>query len=198
MLVATHQNASTWYLFVGDRGIIDSLLNKPMIRIPEQKFTAIWFKNAHAIQLLAMTFVASQKGWDGVCLLVLLAISAIIKLSFRNTLITRMFCEANRVAIKSESFEFSGRTAMLGAIQKISESKAWAWMDEILSPCPRREVWAKDLSGTHTDADSNHFEVEMSSLSEFDRGWVLVNKSLADRAYTMMVNAVKGIVIEAV
>lgn len=73
MLLSNHKNASTWYLYVGDRGIVDSLLNKPMITIPPRStHFSSWFKIAHLIQLLAMTYVAAQKGWDGPALLILL------------------------------------------------------------------------------------------------------------------------------
>ncbi|RDW57266.1 hypothetical protein BP5796_12716 [Coleophoma crateriformis] len=190
MLVATHANASTWYLFVGDRGIVDSLLNKPMICIPSQKVAAMWLRNANIIQLLAMTFVAAQKGWDGVSLFVLLVISTIIKLRFSNKFLAKIFCEANGVVATQESFEFSGRTSMLGAIQKLSETRSWAWMDEILTPCARRDVWAKDLSST--DPDLKQFNIEIRNLNDFDRGWVLVNKTLAERAANMMRNAIGG------
>ena len=33
MLVAAHQNAQEWTLFVGDRSVVDTLLNKPMIAV---------------------------------------------------------------------------------------------------------------------------------------------------------------------
>jgi hypothetical protein len=36
-LTATHQNASEWYLHIGDRSIVDTLLNKPMLEIPINK-----------------------------------------------------------------------------------------------------------------------------------------------------------------
>jgi len=191
MLVATHQNASTWYLFVGDRGIVDSLLNKTMVQIPRQKVAAWWFRQAHGIQLLAMTFAASQKGWDGVSLLTLLVVSTIFKLRFKNDLVARMFCEANGIAVKQESFEFSGRTCMLGAVQKISGSTSWAWMDDILVPCRRRDIWASGLSSV--DDDLNSLDAQMGSLSAFDRGWVLINKQLSEQASGIMINAVSGL-----
>ena len=191
MLVATHQNASTWYLFVGDRGIVDSLLNKTMVQIPPQKFAAWWFKQAHRIQLLAMTFAASQKGWDGVSLLILLIVSSIRKLRLKNCLLARMFSEANGIAIKQQSFEFSGRTCMLGAIQKVGGGASWAWMDDILVPCERRDVWAQGLSSA--DGGLSTFEEQMGNLSAFDRGWVLVNKQLSENASGIIMNAVNGL-----
>ncbi|TAQ89054.1 hypothetical protein B7494_g2623 [Chlorociboria aeruginascens] len=80
---STYQNASTSYLF-----------------IPPQKLVAWWFKQAYRIQLLAMTFAASQKGWDGVSLLILLIVSLIRNLWLKNSLLARMFCEANGIEIK--------------------------------------------------------------------------------------------------
>ncbi|KAB2568563.1 hypothetical protein DBV05_g12758 [Lasiodiplodia theobromae] len=84
MLVATHQNAMEWHLFTGSRAVVDTLLNKTMFAIPPHQtaltgpvVVARWLRLAHALQLLAMTFTAAQKGWDGVCLVVLLALNAI-------------------------------------------------------------------------------------------------------------------------
>ncbi|KAF4537742.1 Ankyrin repeat-containing protein [Lasiodiplodia theobromae] len=84
MLVTTHQNAMEWHLFTGSRAVVDTLLNKTMFAIPPHQtaltgpvVVARWLRLAHALQLLAMTFTAAQKGWDGVCLVVLLALNAI-------------------------------------------------------------------------------------------------------------------------
>ncbi|KAH8588782.1 hypothetical protein B0O99DRAFT_664832 [Bisporella sp. PMI_857] len=165
MLVTTHQNSSVWYLFVGDRGIVDSLLNKTMVVIPQQFAVAGWLKAAHIIQLLAMTFVASQRGWDGVALLILLIISIVVQFRFQREMLTRIFCEENGVTIKHDGFEFSGRTPMLGAIQVVSQCCEWKWMDEILASCPRREVWARALSQGDMQMDS--FDEEMRSIHNF-------------------------------
>lgn len=191
MLVASHQNASTWYLFVGDRGIVDSILNKTMVQIPQQRFSAWWFRQAHGIQLCAMTFAAAQKGWDGVSLFVLLVVSMLFRLRFKNDLMARMFYESNGIAVKQESFEFSGRTCMLGAIQKVGGSASWSWMDDILVPCERRDVWAMGLSSV--DEGFNAFEDRMGKLSAFDRGWVLINKQLSETATSIIKHAVSGL-----
>ncbi|KAH8752204.1 hypothetical protein BGZ57DRAFT_774438 [Hyaloscypha finlandica] len=195
MLVATHQNSSIWYLYVGDRGIVDSLLNKTMVVIPQQLAAARWLRAAHIIQLLAMTFVASQKGWDGIALLILLIISTVMQFRFRREMLTRMFCEENGVAVKQNSFEFSGRTPMLGAIQRVSRCCEWKWMDEILSPCPRREVWARALSREDMEMDS--LDEEMDGLSDGDQGWVWNNKVLAIRGAILMQRAVQGLATQS-
>ena len=44
-----------------------------MIGIPPSgKKLSYYFQAAHFVQLLAMTFVAAQKGWDGLTLLMLM------------------------------------------------------------------------------------------------------------------------------
>jgi hypothetical protein len=196
MLVATHANASLWYLFVGDRGAIDSILNKAMVIIPQQRFAAESFRIGDMVQLFAMTFVASQKGWDGVCLLALLLISTIVNFRFRHELVARMFCEENGVVIKQESFEISGRTPMLGAIQQLSGSRSWQWMDDILVPCPRREAWAKILSTGNTDIHS--FDEKVRNLTEPDKRWVWMNTILTVRAAGILRTAINGIATETV
>jgi hypothetical protein len=196
MLVATQQNASIWYLFVGDRGIVDSLLNKTMVAIPRQRFVAIWLRAANLVQLLAMTFVASEKGWDGVSLLTLLGISSIMQQRLQRKRVARIFCEDNGIMVKREIFEFSGRTPMLGAIQKLSHSPSWKWMDEILAPCPRREVWARGLSSETDDAHS--YEEELSTLNDSDRKWAWMNRILAIRGVNLMQRAARGLAGERV
>jgi hypothetical protein len=166
-----------------------------MVVIPQQLAAARWLRAAHIIQLLAMTFVASQKGWDGVALLILLIISTVMQFRFRREMLTRMFCEENGVAVKQNSFEFSGRTPMLGAIQRVSRCCEWKWMDEILSPCPRREVWARALSREDMEMDS--LDEEMDGLSDGDQGWVWNNKVLAIRGAILMQRAVQGLATQS-
>jgi hypothetical protein len=74
MLVGIHQNASVWYLFAGDRGVVDTLLNKKMISMPphaNRKAFAYLLFSTHYLQLLAMTFTTGQKAWDGLMLVLL-------------------------------------------------------------------------------------------------------------------------------
>ncbi|KAI1080068.1 hypothetical protein F5B20DRAFT_540617 [Whalleya microplaca] len=83
MLSASHQNASEWNLLIGDRGVVDSLLNKPMTYIPDTqhaRLAAIWFSFAHILQLAGMTFVSAQKGWDDVSLIILLTVQLAYKI----------------------------------------------------------------------------------------------------------------------
>ena len=67
MLVGIHQNASTWHLYIGERGVVDSLLNKPMIMSVTtvfgdtgNKYFAVFLRLLALLQLLSMTFVAAQ------------------------------------------------------------------------------------------------------------------------------------------
>lgn len=73
MLTATHENASSWFLYTGDRVIVDWLLNKTMISVrPSSTALYHYFRFSHLLQLFVMTYVAAQKGWDGVCLFCLM------------------------------------------------------------------------------------------------------------------------------
>lgn len=49
------------------------------------------------------------------------------------------------VAVKSKIFNFTGRTMLLGAIQDLSRSQCVSWMDNVISPHPRREAWLASL-----------------------------------------------------
>ena len=181
MLSAVHENANTWYLYMGDRGVIDSLLNKTMLSCPPASWiTMMYFRLAHVLQLLAMTFVAAQKGIDGVCLVLLLLINYIFQYLFGGHRMARKWLEAEHVSVDAHSFRFSGRTAMLGAIHINSEAREAPWMDSLLMPCPRIKVWLEELKGTTETTDRPN--PALQALSSSDRSWVLLNSQLAIQA----------------
>lgn len=184
MLLSSHKNASIWYLYIGDRGVVDSLLNKTMIIISSNKSLSHCFRTAHFIQLLAMTFVAAQKGWDGLALLILLIFERLLQWRQNESHMARNWLEAESVSVKAKSFRFTGRTPMIGAIHKFSGSAATGWMDDIISPSPRREVWLNQLS-----SGSNEVAVldrDFEKLSSFDQSWVALNSGLATEAVKVM------------
>jgi hypothetical protein len=165
MLVASHENASEWHLYIGDRSIVDTLLNKPMFVIPEGKLphlAASWFWFANLFQLAAMTFVAAQKGWDGVWMVVLLAAHWALRWSFSGRSLACDWLEREGIDAEVGSFEFGGRYAMMGAIQVLSGSTSTRWMDNILVPHPRREVWLKTLGVTEST----------KTLDRHDQSWL--------------------------
>ncbi|GAW19054.1 hypothetical protein ANO14919_085380 [Xylariales sp. No.14919] len=165
MLVAPHENATEWHLYVGDRAVADTLLNKPMFVLPEGKsasFAATWFWFANLLQFAAMTFVAAQKGWDGVWMVVLLAIHWVLRYFLYGGTLARDWLEREGIEAQVGSFEFTGRFAMMGAIQVFSESARTRWMDDILTPHPRRELWLKSLRG----------EKPIDELDSHDSRWL--------------------------
>ena len=110
MLVAPHCNATTWNLYVGDRGVIDALLNKPMISIDQHPLPlCLWFKVADALQLLAMTFAAAQKGWDGVAMVILMFLDWIFETSTdRNGIVADRFLKDKNIEISGSRLYFKG------------------------------------------------------------------------------------------
>ena len=181
MLSAVHENANTWYLYVGDRGVIDSLLNKTMLSCPRaSRILMIYLRLAHVLQLLAMTFVAAQKGIDGICLVVLLLINYSFQYLFGGHQMARKWLDAEHVSVDAHTFRFSGRTAMLGAIHINSEAQEAPWMDSLLTPCPRIKVWLEELKGATEIRDQPN--AALQALSSSDRSWVLLNSQLAIQA----------------
>lgn len=165
MLVASHENATEWHLYIGDRAAADTLLNKPMFVVPKCKLThlaASWFWFANLLQIAAMTFVAAQKGWDGVWMVVLLATHWALRWSSSGRCLAREWMEREGIDVEVKSFEFGGRYAMMGAIQLLGGSTATRWMDNILVPHPRREAWLKVLKG----------EGAVGSLDKHDERWL--------------------------
>jgi hypothetical protein len=184
MLTAIHENASTWYLYRGDRSVIDWLLNKTMIAMPRSRSTKIlyyYFRFAHYHQLLAMTYVAAQKGWDGVCLLCLMIVVWTGTLLFNTKWPAAEWMQREKVGLEVRSFEFTGRSPMIGAVQIISDQRILqktqgnahrntTWMDTILAPCARRDRWTDRLLclATNQEISSN----DLGGLDLPDQQWL--------------------------
>ncbi|KAI9659877.1 MAG: hypothetical protein M1821_001229 [Bathelium mastoideum] len=185
MLTATHSNAMTWYLYMGDRGVIDTLLNKTMLFVrndKQEQLCATWLRLAHGVQLLSMTFVAAQKGWDGVGLLVLVGIEWMIRWNTREQKLAGRWLRREGISAKVRSYEFTGRTVLLGAVQALSNSRITTWMDGIIVPHPRRDAWlgclAKLSSGSHHGVES--------SWNEKDARFIIRSAALSAEAAAMI------------
>jgi hypothetical protein len=168
MFVSTHRNANIWYLYIGDRGVVDSVLNKTMINIPEsRRGTAIAYllKFIHAVQLLTMTYVAAQKGWDGVGLVLLMVVTWTLQLRYTNDALVKHWLDSENISVEATSFEFTGRTIMLGAIQAFSGSQRTLWMDEIVAPHPRRDAWLEKLGVEHSQSNPPFNDVDLKAIS---------------------------------
>lgn len=151
---------------------------------PFGKIFSHWFRIAHVLQLLAMTFVAAEKGWDGVTLVILLLLANMMHWRYRKNQLARRWLRTEDICVKAKSFEFTGRTAMLGAIHKMSDTKVTNWMDEIMPPAPRRQAWLNRLS---KDPDSNSSpDSDYEALSRFDQDWVLLHSELATQAASVL------------
>lgn len=191
MLVAVHQNASTWYLYTGERGIIDGILNKSMIHSVgacyDTKGTVcmIWFlRLLSLLQLLDLTFVAAQKGWDGIGLSVVLLVAWIAEdVVYSESRLAKVFLGRYRIQITAKTFEFTGRTPMLGAIQLFKGNPVDVWMDGILVASDRRKVWLKKLSGTSNNAEDVALE---TGLDPDDKDWVSDNYTWSMDAEILM------------
>ncbi|KIW29883.1 uncharacterized protein PV07_05669 [Cladophialophora immunda] len=169
MLVAPHDNASTWHLYRGDRAVVDWLLNKPMlaIRTPRGWPWAFWyFQLTHYLQLLAMTYVAAQKGWDGVFLLVLMVISrlagsdaaAMTPWAARAGGAAAIWLRQNNINIEVNTFRMTGRTQMIGAIELINgmdQSEGSSPQSSSSSLLSSSTSSSASLIGNHQDTGSH-------------------------------------------
>ncbi|KAL8855845.1 MAG: hypothetical protein Q9178_007529 [Gyalolechia marmorata] len=179
MLSAVHENAQTWYLYMGDRGVVDWMLNKTMLQTPSaNRLQMAYFRMAHILQLSAMTFVAAQKSVDGLCLLILLASTHGFQYLFGGHERARQWLEAEQVSIDAHTFRFSGRTPMLGAVHALSQARNAEWMQTLIAPCPRISTWLNGLN-ISVDPMTRH---DLGALSSSDRSWVLLNTQLAIEA----------------
>jgi hypothetical protein len=113
MLCATHPNSYIWDLYIGDRGVIDGLLNKHMIAIdgPASQWLVMWFRFADVLQLLAMTFAAAQKGWDGVALLIFMLFDwAVVFVTNLGDRVIHKFMRNNDLGVEVWALDFPGKS----------------------------------------------------------------------------------------
>ena len=163
---------------MGDRGVIDWLLNKTMLTIPSaSRLQMTCFRLAHVLQLLAMTFVAAQKG---VCLVVLLVANYGFQYFLGGYKMARKWFEDEKVSVDAHTFRFSGRASMIGAIHRLSQARDAVWMETLIASCPRINVWLDELKCS-TDMRSR-LDLDLQKLSSSDRSWVLLNTQLTIEA----------------
>ncbi|KAF3074774.1 hypothetical protein CFAM422_003051 [Trichoderma lentiforme] len=198
MLTAIHENASTWYLYRGSRAVVDGLVNKPMIldiTARPKTALALALRGLALLQLLTMTYVAAQKGWDGVGLLVLIAVAWTLDYAlYRDDKLAATWLRREGVSIKAWKYQFSGRTPMLGAIQLLKSNTISSWMDQMLAPSERREAWLKMLQLEMLQSDCPDFETLDSKhtlTGENDQSWVR-NNWLLTRAAVKAIRVATG------
>ena len=179
MLTAQNENSSNWYLYTGDRSVVDGLLNKHLILPPEGRTgLKAWFGIAHALQLLAMTFVAAQKGWDGPAMMVLIALNWILEWQWNDTQVAETWLAAEGVTVDAKSFCFTGRTQMCFSIHLLSGSNSTTWMDSILTPHRRLRVLERRLKSL-PEKMRPVSPKEKQELDSFDQTWVHLHEGLA-------------------
>ena len=187
MLLSASENSSTWYLYIGDRGVVDYLLNKTMIEHSSGSgLLSLWFRIAHYIQLLAMTFVAAQKGWDGVCMVIVMISAWLFHWPHGRDYMARRWLEHEGVTVKASRFDFMGRSQMIGAIQMFSGRKVTSWMDSILVNCPRRQAWLQALGCLDT-ANYSSPPPELETLTTFDQSWVRYITAISAKAGEILI-----------
>ncbi|KIX92492.1 uncharacterized protein Z520_11812 [Fonsecaea multimorphosa CBS 102226] len=175
MLVAPHDNASTWHLYRGDRAVIDWLLNKPMLAIstPRRCKWVFWyFQLTHYLQLLAMTYVAAQKGWDGLFLLILMVISrlagsevaAMTPWAARSGGAAAIWLRQNNIDVQTSTFRMTGRMQMIGAIDLIN-SMDQAECSSSSPPLSSSSISSPSSTGRHHDTGINGIDVLTSTSS---------------------------------
>jgi hypothetical protein len=195
MLLSAHQNANTWYLFMGDRGVIDTVLNKSMLSFTGQRRPfAIWLRFANLVQLLAMTYVAAQKGFDGVFLLGTMLYTRSMYGHGCEPALGKAWLDEEHISIGNTTFRFTGRMPLMGAVYMLSNMGNWSWMDSIISKCIRRDALLQNLrcQRSHTSPEQEECSLKSccalkSQAGEF-QSWVDLNTRLALAGFELIVS----------
>jgi hypothetical protein len=113
-----------------------------------------------------MTFVAGQKGWDGVVLLLLITVVFAFGLFYGYNQHAARWLKKEGFVTTAFGCEFAGRTVLLGAVQLLSTEKKTYWMDGIIAPAARRDAWLKKIGAI--DSDSKELEAGFAALGQHD------------------------------
>ncbi|KAI9766990.1 MAG: hypothetical protein M1840_005949 [Geoglossum simile] len=168
-----------------------------MILFQPHSWLTSWFAGANYIQLLAMTYVTAQQGWDGVCMVCLMVCTAVCNEISSTDCLAKRWLDREGVDIKTQAFSFSGRTQMVGAVQMCSARGVTLWMDTILADCPRRQVWLKRLQRLKYGM-VNADEEEFQNLKVGERQWVLGQAELAYRAGKLLLQSIMRMTLTSV
>lgn len=189
MLVAAHRNATTWYLYIGDRGVVDHLLNKDMVQVERKSsFLSVFFKLADMMQIIAMTLAAAHKGWDAGAMVFMMLFSWFLEWEFGEKQLARQWLNKHGIDIDAKTLHFSRRTQMICAIQKFSGSRTTQWMDDIIAPTLRRDTLLEEL-GLPVSRDTSLNGGQKGRLSSFDQDQVAQQRSEVEQAVACMVRA---------
>lgn len=123
-----------------------------------------------------MTYVAAQKGIDGVSLLVLMLGNYGVRLLGGKYQIARQWLDREGVGVEARTFRFSGRTPMVGCVHSLSGAGNAKWMDDLISPSRRREIWPQELNAAGEGGweDKRH-----ECLDSSDSTWVRLHTQMA-------------------
>ncbi|GKU05099.1 hypothetical protein FLAG1_07823 [Fusarium langsethiae] len=175
MLVSIHENASAWYLYIGSRGVIDTMLNKTMIQgftSPLHGWKIYSLAVLEVLQLAIMTYVAAQKGWDGVALLSLIIVAwTFDSVVYSDGKLAQRWIKRNGIQVETFSLQFSGRTPLIGTVQALGGHRVTSWMDGILAPSDRRSAWLQRLASEHVNPELGRV------VSDSDNSWLDLNAS---------------------
>lgn len=194
MLVAVHDNAAVWTLYRGDRGLIDSLLNKPMVAhfkpTNMSRLVFVWFRIAEILQVVAMTYVAGEKGWDALMLLILITVVWSFSKFFGYNKHAANWLKEEGFKTTAFGCEFPGRTELLGAVQLLSTQKRTIWMDSVISPCARREVLLQRLGAASCTPEKS--KEEFDALSGTDKSWVMSTRMQSNAGAALIQNELRN------
>jgi len=139
-----------------------------------------------------MTYIAAQKGWDGVALVVLMLLSWVLRLRFTDDSLARAWQVSEGITVEAASFEFTGRTIIIGAVQAFSGSKRTIWVDDIVAPHPRRQAWLRRLEIGDAAGSDN---LQGAEFEELDLKAIEITLGLAQLGSEIMKKEVGGPIV---
>jgi hypothetical protein len=134
-----------------------------------------------------MTFVAAQKGFDGVFLLLLMLFTWVFDWLTGDAVQARKWLRREKISLVTRSFRFTGRMPLIGTVQLYSKTSNTSWMDSIIAKCPRREAWLQGLTSLRSiSRESVTQHGNLFVQSEGESSWLTSNIGRAWGAFAIV------------
>jgi hypothetical protein len=184
-IVVDHFNEENWTILVGNNHLVDSLLNKTLVRVHNHRYntrnplywtSSSWKRNIP--QYLLSILILAQWGlllaasalqdWNAVFISLFVVICASTSAFIFGTPDSiRGWLHSNGVGMEKMRVMFSSRRSMLSAMVMINGKSSTSWIDPILAPSQNRADWETALAQRiRSGVKSNDDRVWIESIEE--------------------------------
>jgi hypothetical protein len=187
-VIVENFNDANWTVLIGNSNLVDSILNKALVRVDE-KDVLHWVDSSRhrsALRFVLRVLIAVQwgvilgasalQGWDAIIISIFIVISACAStfiFSTRDSIAG--WLHSNGVALEKMRVVFSSRRSMLSTMIVLNPDPRTSWLDPILGPSDYRTRWETVLEETSTSGNEPRGKEPWKSKREWRWQHRLIN-----------------------